>query len=72
MKYLLQKSLSSVCFVHSNCYFGYYTTDTTLDNGSARLASVDSYYAPNTSPEEVAYNFMSTIDVQNIVYRAVV
>lgn len=65
----LPQSWSSACAVMSTGCFGYHSTDPTLKDGSTRFAASDTYAALDTSPSEVMYSSIPTVDTHDIVYR---
>lgn len=60
---------STACQSSLTGCFGYHTTDATLSGGSTRFAPEDSYSAIDTSPQEIMYSSVPTIDAHMIVYR---
>ena len=66
---LLPGSWITACNASSTGCFGYHATDPTLKNGSTRFAPTDTYAGLETTPVEVMYSSIPTIDTHDIVYR---
>ena len=69
---VLPDSWSTACNASSTGCFGYHATDPTLSNGSTRFAPSDTYAGLETSPVEIMYSSIPTIDTHDIVYRLVI
>jgi hypothetical protein len=60
---------SASCAAEAASCVGYHTTDAVLQGGSTRFAATDSYAGLHTTPAEVMFSSIPTIDIQDIVYR---
>ena len=69
---LLPDSWSDACNSLATGCFGYHSTDPTLSNGSTRFAATDTYAGLETSPVEVMYSSIPSIDTHDIVYRIII
>jgi putative ABC transport system ATP-binding protein len=66
---LIPDSWADACLVSATGCFGYHVTDPTLKDGSTRFAATDTYAALETTPVEVMYSGIPSIDTHDIVYR---
>jgi hypothetical protein len=62
-------SWASSCLINQSGCFGYHTTDPTLRDGSTRFAASDTYAAMETTPVEIMFSSIPTVDTHDIVYR---
>ncbi len=60
---------NSSCLASTTGCVGYHTTDPVLEGGSARFAPTDSYSGLQTTPEEIMYSSVPTVDTYDVVYR---
>ncbi len=60
---------NSSCLASTTGCVGYHTTDPVLQGGSARFAPTDSYSGLQTTPEEIMYSSVPTVDTYDVVYR---